>query len=120
MGQVDIDNVVINRGAGILRKLKQLKGVDGADLVVPGKQVAVTALHRDLVAVDQKRRIGAVEEMSVAESTRQGDRAARIESLNGVENRRVRDAGNPSERTPLTVQVHACASTSHPCGAPAA
>src|SRR5713101_3415748 len=120
MAPAQINDVVINLAAGILRKLKQLKAVDGADLVVPGKQVAVTALHRDLVAVDQKRRIGGVEEMSVAESTRDGDRGARIESLNGVENRRVREPGNVSDRTHLTVEDHAGQTTIQPCGAPAA
>src|SRR5664279_591342 len=66
-----IDNVIINLAAGVLRKLKQLKAVDYADLIMMGKQMAVSGLSRDLVAVEQ--RIGRVVEMSVAESARHGD-----------------------------------------------
>src|SRR5260370_10435759 len=58
--------------------------------------------------------------MSVAESARQGDRGARIESLNRIKNRRVREPGNVSDRTKLTVEVHAGQTTIQPCGAPAA
>src|SRR5260370_37576233 len=53
MAPAQIDNVVINLAAGILWELKQLKAVDAADLIVTGKQMAVTTLHRDLIAVDQ-------------------------------------------------------------------
>src|SRR5260370_38754860 len=53
MAPAQIDNVVINLAAGILWELKQLKAVDCADLIVPGKQMAVTTLHRDLIPVDQ-------------------------------------------------------------------
>src|SRR6266849_6561135 len=72
MAPADIDNVVINLAAGILRKLKQLKAVDCADLVVTGKQMAVTTLHRDLVAVDQScisliRESRGIVEMSIDE-----------------------------------------------------
>src|SRR5713226_3412908 len=125
MAPTQIDNVVINLAAGILRKLKQLKPVDCADLIVPGKQMAVTALHRDLIAVQQayvswNRAFRGVVEMSVAESARHGDRGARIESLNRIKNRRVREPGNVSDRTHLTVEVHAGQTTIQPCGAPAA
>src|SRR6266478_860237 len=96
-----IDDVVINLPAGILRKLKQLKTVDYADLIVTGKQMAVPALNCDLVAVDQS--IRGVEEVGVAESSRHGDGGARIEPLNRIENRRVREPGNVSNGTELTV-----------------
>ncbi len=49
-----------------------------------------------------------------------GDRGARIESLNRIKNRRVREPGNVSDRTHLTVEVHAGQTTIQPCGAPAA
>src|ERR1039457_6360025 len=99
MAPAQIDDVVINLAAGILRKLKQLKSVDGADLIVAGKQVAVPALNSDLVAVDQKFRV--VEEMSVAECTHHGNRGLRIDGLNRIENRRVREPGNVSNSTAL-------------------
>src|SRR6266849_931497 len=101
MAPAQIDDVVINLPAGILRKLKQLKTVDYPELIVTGKQMAVSALNCDLVAVDQS--IGGVEKMSVAESASHGDRGARIETLHRIENHGVRKPGNVPNGTELTV-----------------
>ena len=46
--------------------------------------------------------------MSVAESARHGDRRDRTDSLNRVDNRRVREPGNVSDRTELTVAEVQC------------
>ncbi len=53
MAPAQIDDVDIDLAAGLLRKLKQLKSVDYAELIVTGNQMAVSALNRELVAVDQ-------------------------------------------------------------------
>src|SRR5208337_874269 len=107
MAPTHIENVVINLAAADLRKLNQLKSVDCADLIVARKQVAVPALNRDLIAVDQKSRgvarDGVVVEMSIAESAGHGERGAWTNRLNYIENRRVRQPGNVSDRTELTL-----------------
>src|SRR5450759_1751058 len=74
--------------------------------------MAVPTLNRDLVAVDQS--IGGVVEMSVAESARHGDGGDRIESLNRIEKRRVREPGNVSDRTELTVDDAGQSTPRHP------
>src|SRR3982074_3961808 len=114
-----IDDVVINLAAGILRKLKQLKPVNDADLIVTGKQMAIATLSCDLVAIDQS--IRGVVEMSIAESTRHGNRGDRAESLNRLEHRRVREPGNVSNRTELAAPegmaagpTTTCSSGAHP------
>ena len=106
--------MVIKLAAGIFRKLKQLISVDYADLIVTRNQMAVPGLDRDLVAVEQS--IGGVVEMSVAESAGHRDRGNRINGLNRIENRRVREPGNVSDRTKRTAAEEVCAghTTSHP------
>src|SRR5260370_30563599 len=83
-----IDDMVNNLAAGILRELKQLKSVDCADLITTGKETTVSALNRSLVAVEQS--MAGVVEMSVAESARHGDGGERIESLDRIEKRAIR------------------------------
>src|ERR1039458_140786 len=78
--------------------------------------MAVPTLNCDLVAIDQN--IRGVIEMSVAESARHGDRGGRTESLNRIENRRVREPGNVSNRTELTAAEEVQTSTQpQPSGA---
>src|ERR1019366_3078515 len=101
MAPTHIEDVVINLAASNLRKLKELKAVDCADLIVTGKQMAVSALNRVLVAVEE--RIGGVVEMRVGEGARHGEGGARVNRLNRIENRRVGKPGNISDRTPHAV-----------------
>src|SRR5271157_1652411 len=82
--------------------------------------MAVPAFQCDLVAVDQN--IRGVVEMSVAESSRHGDRGERSESLNRIENRRIREPGNVSHPTELTGAEEVGAGQKpappHPCAGP--
>src|SRR5450759_3012086 len=109
MAPTDIEDVVINLAARNLRKLKELKAVDCADLIVTGKQMAVSALNRDLVAVEE--RIGGVVEMRVGEGARHGEGRDRVNRLNRIENRRVGKPGNISDRT-----LHAVAEAGQTAG----
>src|ERR1035437_10327202 len=97
MAPTHIEDVVINLAASNLRKLKELKAVDCADLIVTGKQMAVSALNHVLVAVEE--RISGVVEMRVGERARHGEGGARVNRLNRIENRRVGKPGNISDRT---------------------
>src|ERR1035437_10941445 len=96
MAPTHIEDVVINLAASNLRKLKELKAVDCADLVVTGKQMAVSALNHVLVAVEE--RIRGVVERRVGERARHGEGGARVNRLNRIENRRVGKPGNISDR----------------------
>ena len=74
--------------------------------------MAVPGLNRDLVAVEQS--IGGVVEMRVAESDRRSDRGNRIDGLHRIENRRVREPGNVSNRPQLTAAEEVCAGHTTP------
>src|ERR1035441_8656195 len=97
MAPTHIEDVVINLAASNLRKLKELKAVACAVLVWREKEMAVPALTRVLVAVEEG--IGGVEEMRVGEGARHGEGGARVNRLNRIENRRVGKPGNISDRT---------------------
>src|ERR1035437_6842849 len=96
MAPTHIEDVVINLAASNLRKLKELKAVDCADLIVTGKQMAVSALNHVLVAVEE--RISGVVEMRVGERARHREGGARVNRLNPSENGRVGKRGNLSAR----------------------
>src|SRR5579862_428420 len=91
----DVEHVVVNLTTGILRKLEQLKGVDHADLIATGNQMAIASLSRHLVAVGQK--ICRVVEMSVAEPARDGDSRHRADRLHDVEHRGIGKPRNVSD-----------------------
>src|ERR1700694_1473314 len=74
--------------------------------------MAVPGLNRDLVAVEQS--MGGVVEMRVAESDRRSEGGNRIEGLHRIENRRVREPGNVSDRTERTAAKQMCAGHTTP------
>src|SRR6266853_6255799 len=77
--------------------------------------MAVPGLNRDLVAVEQS--IGGVVEMSVAESECRSERGDRIDGLNRIDKRRVREPRNVSDRTQLTAAEHVRARQTTICAA---
>src|SRR5208337_3224854 len=115
MAPTHIDDVGINLTASNLGKLKQLEAVDYADLIVSGKQMAVSALNDVLVAVEV--RIGGVIEMRVDEAARHREGGDRSDRLYRVENRRVREPGNISDRAELTTEMKAGQPSTQPSGA---
>src|SRR5271165_2129938 len=106
MAPTHVQDVVIDLAASTLRKLHELKTVEHANLIVPCQQMAIPALDGHLIAIDQAgvtfRALRGIVEMSVAESAGHGDRGARIDGLDRIQDGRIGESGNVSDRSKLT------------------
>src|SRR5271166_4181851 len=116
MAPADIEDVAVNVATSVFRELKALKTVNCSKLIAPGNQMGIAPLKCNLVAVDQtytlrNGALGGIIEMSVAVSARDGNRGARIDRLNHIEKRGVREAGDVSDRPQLTAANEAGQST---------